>query len=144
MPIDKDHVGGLGQTAVTDDGVFWIEDDDTTDTGQAAVRRANFDGTNPVTVTPEAGTGSLYAYSLTASDDAVTVTSLPPATSWTNETLPKLFQSAPDGKGGAQRMSCNRGDQVFGVADEGRRVLWLDGTTGYTNLVKRDRPAGSC
>ncbi|WP_328898180.1 M4 family metallopeptidase [Streptomyces sp. NBC_00236] len=144
MPIDKGHVGGIGQTAVTDDGVFWIEDDDTTDTGQAAVRRADFDGSDPVTVTPEAGAGSLYAYSLTASDDAVTVTSLPPATSWANETLPKLFQIAPDGKGGAQRVSCNRGDQVFAAADEGGRVLWLDGTTGFTNLVKRDRPAGSC
>ncbi|OKI94476.1 metalloprotease [Streptomyces sp. CB02058] len=144
MPVDPTEVGGVGQTAVTDDGVFWIEDDDITDSGQAAVRRADFDGTNPVTVTPEAGDDSLYAYSLTASNDAVTVTTLPPATWWANETLPKLYQIAPDGKGGAQRMSCNRGDQVFGAADEGRRVLWLDGTTGYTNLVKRDRPAGTC
>ncbi|MGQ4490340.1 M4 family metallopeptidase [Streptomyces sp. 372A] len=144
MPIDKNNVGGIGQTAVTDDGVFWIEDNDVTDSGQAAVRRANFDGTNPVTVTPEAGTGALPAYSLTASDDALTITSLPMATSWANETLPKLYQVAPDGRGGAQRVSCNRGDQVFGAADEGNRVLWLDGTTGYTNLVKRDRPAGTC
>lgn len=58
--------------------------------------------------------------------------------------MAKLYQVAPDGKGGPQRMSCNRGEQAFGVADEGRRVLWLDGTTGYTNLVKRDRPAGRC
>ncbi|MGW0785643.1 M4 family metallopeptidase [Streptomyces sp. NPDC002913] len=144
MPVDPAKVAGVGQTAVTNDGVFWVEDDDFTDSGQAAVRRANFDGTNPVTVTPEAGAGSLYAYSLTASNDAVTVTTLPPATSWANATLPKLFQVAPDGKGGAQRVSCNRGDQVFGAADEGQRVLWLDGTTGYTNLVKRDRPAGQC
>ncbi|MGW6206704.1 M4 family metallopeptidase [Streptomyces sp. NPDC055089] len=144
MPVDPTEVGGVGQTAVTDDGVFWIEDDDITDSGQAAVRRANFDGTNPITVTPETGADSLYAYSLTASNDAVTVTTLPPATWWANETLPKLYQVAPDGKGGTQRMSCNRGDQVFGSADEGQRVLWLDGTTGYTNLVKRDRPAGRC
>ncbi|MFE2987194.1 hypothetical protein [Streptomyces sp. NPDC059262] len=53
-------------------------------------------------------------------------------------------QVAPDGKGGAQRVSCNRGDRVYPAADEGQRVLWLDGTTGYTNLVKRDRPAGNC
>ncbi|MFF6938169.1 hypothetical protein [Streptomyces sp. NPDC008312] len=127
--MDKNTTLGVGQTAITDDGVFWIEDADGTDTGQAAVRRADLDGTNAVTVTPEAGDGSLHAYSVTASDDAVTVTTLPPATTWANDTLPKLFQVSPDGKGGAQRMSCNRGDQVFGAADEGNRVLWLDGTT---------------
>ncbi|RFC72343.1 M4 family metallopeptidase [Streptomyces sp. AcE210] len=143
MPVTDGNVG-IGQTALTDDGVFWIEDTDGTDTGQAAVRRADVDGSNPVTVTPEAGDGSLYAYSLTASDDAVTVTTLPPATDWSNDTLPKLFQVAPDGKGGAQRVSCNRGDQVYAAADDGKRVLWMDGTTGYTNLVKRDRPAGNC
>uniref|UniRef100_A0AAU2VKL7 M4 family metallopeptidase n=1 Tax=Streptomyces sp. NBC_00008 TaxID=2903610 RepID=A0AAU2VKL7_9ACTN len=143
MPTD-DNTMGIGQTAITDDGVFWIEDDDATDTGKAAVRRANVDGSNPVTVTPEAGEDSLYAYSLTASDDAVSITSTPPATWWANDTMAKLYQVAPDGKGGPQRMSCNRGEQAFGVADEGQRVLWLDGTTGYTNLVKRDRPAGRC
>ncbi|MFE6039000.1 M4 family metallopeptidase [Streptomyces sp. NPDC056452] len=145
MPVvDSTKTLSVGQTAITDDGVFWIEDNDATDTGQTEVRRANVDGTNPVTVAPESSDSPMYAYSLTASDDAVTVTSLPPATSWGNETLPKLYQMAPDGKGGAQRVSCNRGDQVYATADEGQRVLWLDGTTGYTNLVKRDRPAGRC
>ncbi|MFB7334263.1 M4 family metallopeptidase [Streptomyces adustus] len=144
MPVDKSTTVGIGQTALTDDGVTWIEDDDATDSGQAAVQRAALDGSGPVTLTPESGTGSLYAYSLTASDDAVTVTTLPPATWWANDTLPKLYQVASDGKGGAQRVSCNRGDQVYAAADSGQRVLWLDGTTGYTNLVKRDRPAGSC
>ncbi|MYW67526.1 M4 family peptidase [Streptomyces sp. SID8379] len=145
MPVaDAANTVSIGQTAITDDGVFWIEDNDATDTGKAAVRRADLDGSHPVTLTQEAGDDSLYAYSLTASDDAVTVTTLPPATSWANETLPKLVQLAPDGKGGAQRVSCNRGDQAYAAADEGQRVLWLDGTTGYTNLVKRDRPAGRC
>ncbi|MFK0169655.1 M4 family metallopeptidase [Streptomyces sp. NPDC090306] len=143
MPV-ADSTVGVGQTALTDDGVFWIEDGDGTDTGQAAVRRADPDGSNPVTVVPESGDGSLYAYSLTASDDAVTVATLPPATDWSNDTLPKLYQVAPDGTGGVQRVSCNRGDQVYAAADDGLRVLWLDGTTGYTNLVKRDRPAGQC
>ncbi|MFJ9080883.1 M4 family metallopeptidase [Streptomyces sp. NPDC102384] len=145
MPVtDATKTVGIGQTAITDDGVFWIEDNDGTDTGQAAVRRAGLDGKNPLTLTPESGTGSLYAYSLTASDDAVSVTTLPPATDWANDTLPKLVQVSPDGKGTAQRVSCNRGDQAYAAADEGQRVLWLDGTTGYTNLVKRDRPAGTC
>ncbi|MFF3171965.1 M4 family metallopeptidase [Streptomyces sp. NPDC057900] len=143
MPTPADTMG-IGQTAITDDGVFWIEDDDATDDGKAAVRRADLDGSDPVTVTPEAGADSLYAYTLTASDDAVSITSTPPATWWANDTMAKLYQVAPDGKGGAQRVSCNRGEQAFGTADEGQRVLWLDGTTGYTNLVKRDRPAGRC
>ncbi|MGW0938554.1 M4 family metallopeptidase [Streptomyces sp. NPDC002666] len=143
MPVDP-KVMAVGQTAITDDGVFWIEDDDATDAGQAAVRRANLDGSNPVTVTPEAGEGSLFAYSLTASDDAVSISTVLPATWWANDTMMKLYQVAPDGKGGPQRMSCNRGEQAFGAADEGQRVLWLDGTTGYTNLVTRDRPAGRC
>ncbi|WP_329028881.1 M4 family metallopeptidase [Streptomyces sp. NBC_01423] len=143
MPVDV-GVMGVGQTAITDDGVFWIEDDDITDGGRAAVRRANADGSDAVTVTPEAGEGSLYAYTLTASDDAVTVTTAPPATWWANDTLMKLYQVAPDGKGGPQRMSCNRGEQAYGAADEGKRVLWLDGTTGSTDLVTRERPAGTC
>ncbi|MFE3516432.1 M4 family metallopeptidase [Streptomyces sp. NPDC059166] len=144
MPVNKDTAMGIGQTALTDDGVFWILDQDLTDNYKAAVERAALDGSDHITVLPEAGEGSLYAYSLTASDDAVTVTDLPPATSYANDTLPKLYQTAPDGKGGPRRVSCNRGDQVFGASDTGQRVLWLDGTTGYTNLVKRDRPAGSC
>ncbi|MEU0600584.1 M4 family metallopeptidase [Streptomyces sp. NPDC006393] len=144
MPVDKNTVAGIGQTAITDDGVFWVEDGDGTDSGQAAVMRADVDGTNRTTVVPESGDKALYAYQLTASDAAVTVLTLPPATSWANETLPKLYQVAPDGKGGAQRVSCNRGDQVYPAADTGERVLWLDGITGSTNLVKRDRPAGKC
>lgn len=144
MPVDKTRTVGIGQTALTDDGVSWIEDGDAGDTGQAAVKRAALDGSGLTTLTPESGDGSLYAYSLTASDDAVTITTLPPATSWDNATLPKLYQIAPDGRGGAQRLSCNRGDQAYATADTGRRVLWLDGTTGHTDLVKRDRPAGRC
>ncbi|MEV0847991.1 M4 family metallopeptidase [Streptomyces sp. NPDC049954] len=144
MPVDPTATAGVGQTALTDDGVFWIEDDDAADTGQAAVRRAALDGSDPVTVVPESGAGSLDAYTLTASDDAVTIMTLPLVSDGTNATLPKLYQVAPDGKGGAQRVSCDRGDQVYAAADEGRTVLWIDGTTGYTNLVKRDRPAGQC
>ncbi|GGU24536.1 M4 family metallopeptidase [Nocardioides albus] len=144
MPMDNANVKGIGQTAVTDTGVVWIEDNDITDAGQAAVRKASFDGSNPVTLTPEAGDGALMAYTLTASDDAVTVTNLPFATSWANETLPRQYQVALDGKKGAQRMSCSRGEQIYAAADEGSRVLWFDGTTSHTNLVKRDRPAGRC
>jgi hypothetical protein len=142
MPIDS--AMGIGQTQITEDGVFWIEDNDITDSGQAAVRKANFDGTDPVTLVPETAESTVYPYGLTASDDAVTVTSMPFANWWANETLPKLFQVAVDGKKGPQRMSCSRGEQIYAAADEGKRVLWFDGTTSHTNLVKRDRPAGRC
>ncbi|GGY41885.1 hypothetical protein GCM10010363_23480 [Streptomyces omiyaensis] len=144
LPGDPAETMGVGQTAVTDDGVLWLRDVDIQDGGKASLERVNTDGSNPVTVLPEAGEGSLYGYSLTASDDAVTVVSMPPATSWSNATLPKLFQVAPDGKGGPKRVSCGRGDQIFPAADTGKRVLWLDGTTGATHLVTRARPAGTC
>ncbi|MFB7608162.1 M4 family metallopeptidase [Streptomyces gardneri] len=144
MPGDTTKTMGIGQTAITDDGVFWLRDADITDGGKASLERAAVDGSNPVTVLPEAIEAPVYGYSLTASDDAVTLTSLPPATSWDNATLPKLYQVAPDGKGGVKRVSCNRGDQVYAAADTGKRVVWLDGTTGSTDLVMRDRPAGAC
>ncbi|MGW8564946.1 M4 family metallopeptidase [Isoptericola sp. NPDC055881] len=144
MPMDYATVMGVGQTALTDDGVVWIEDDDITDAGQAAVRTASFDGTHPVTLIPETPASTLYPYSLTASGTAVTITSIPQATWWANETLPKLYQVAVDGKKAPQRMSCSRGEQLLAAADEGQRVLWLDGTTSHTNLVKRDRPVGTC
>ncbi|MEI7055032.1 M4 family metallopeptidase [Nocardioides sp. CCNWLW239] len=143
MPVDASVVG-IGQTAITDDGVVWIEDNDATDSGQAAVRKAAFDGTNPVTLVPETADSSIFPFSVTASDDAVTLTSVPFATSWANETLPKLFQVPATGRSGAVRMSCSRGEQIYAAADEGKRVLWFDGTTSHTNLVKRDRPAGRC
>ncbi|MFE6801492.1 hypothetical protein ACFVEN_07395 [Streptomyces sp. NPDC057681] len=145
-PVDKNTTYGSGQASLTDDGVTWVEDEDEdgTDTGRAGVKRAGLHGSGPATVLPEARAGALYAYELTASDDAVTELSLPPAPSWDNATLPKLHQVAPDGKGGAQRVSCNRGDQVCASADTGSRVLRPDGTAGWTSLVKRDRPAGKC
>ncbi|MFD6176694.1 MULTISPECIES: M4 family metallopeptidase [unclassified Isoptericola] len=144
MPMDNASVMGIGQTGFTDDGVVWIEDTDIADGGQAAVRKASFDGTHPVTLVPESADSTLYPYSLTASGTAVTITSIPPATTWANATLPKLYQVAADGTKGAQRMSCGRGEQMFAAADEGSRVLWFDGTTSHTNLVKRDRPVGKC
>ncbi|MET7984724.1 M4 family metallopeptidase [Streptomyces sp. NPDC005281] len=144
MPVDPTGVVGVGQTAITDDGVFWVEDGDGTDSGQAGVVRAALDGTDRTTVVPESADSDLYAYQITASDDAVTLLSLPPGGAWTNEALPKLYQVAPDGEGDVQRVSCDRGDQVYPAADEGTRVVWLDGTTGYTNLVTREHPAGTC
>lgn len=56
----------------------------------------------------------------------------------------EAVSGSPLRQGSVRWISCNRGDQVYAAADEGLRVLWLDGTAGSTNLVKRDRPAGGC
>ncbi|MFD0061686.1 hypothetical protein [Streptomyces sp. NPDC056690] len=127
MPVDKNTTYGPGQASLTDDGVTWVEDADGTDTGQAGVTRAAPDGSGPAIVLPQVRAGALYACGLTASDDAVTVLSLPSAIGWDNATPPKLHQVAPDGNGGAQRASCNRGDQVCASAVTGTRVLRPDG-----------------
>ncbi|MFB6503436.1 MULTISPECIES: M4 family metallopeptidase [unclassified Streptomyces] len=132
----------LGQTAVTKDSVLWLVDE-VEDRGQLAVRRAGHDGTGLEDISPETGDGALLAYDLTASDEAVTVSAQVPDTTYRNETLSKLWQLTPDGSR-VQRVSCNRGEQSYAAADGGRRVVWIDGTTGWTDLVTREWPAGDC
>ncbi|MFJ6016137.1 M4 family metallopeptidase [Streptomyces sp. NPDC092952] len=133
----------LGQTAVTKDSVVWLVDENAEDGGRMAVRRTNRDGTGLKDISPESGDGALFAYGLTASDEAVTVTAQAPDTVYRNETLPKLWQLPLDGSR-VQRVSCNRGEQSYAAADGGKRVVWIDGTTGSTDLVTRERPAGNC
>ncbi|MFF8714148.1 hypothetical protein ACF07T_22310 [Streptomyces sp. NPDC015184] len=132
----------LGQTAVTKDSVLWLVDE-VEDGGQLAVRRAGHDGTGLEDISPETGDGALFAYDLTASDEAVTVSAQVPDTTYRNETLSKLWQLTPDGSR-VQWVSCNRGEQSYAAADSGRRVVRIDGTTGWTDLVTRERPAGDC
>ncbi|MFB7619203.1 hypothetical protein [Kitasatospora sp. NPDC056181] len=62
---------------------------------------------------------------------------------WTDAVLPGLWQVPLTG-GAPQRLSCNRGGQYEAAADRGTRVIRLDTTAGRTDLVVRDRPAGSC
>ncbi|MER7756091.1 M4 family metallopeptidase [Kitasatospora sp. NPDC097643] len=82
---------------------------------------------------------------VTASDRAVTYASQTDhhTTGWTNAALPKLWQLPLTG-GTPERLSCNRGGQYGAAADEGTRVIWLDATTGHTDLVTRNRPAAHC
>ncbi|WP_327167155.1 M4 family metallopeptidase [Streptomyces subrutilus] len=82
---------------------------------------------------------------LTASDRSVTFTTWDtnPAGGWSNAVLPKLWQLPLTG-GTPERLSCNRGSQVMAAADQGTRVVWLDSTAGRTDLVARNRPAGTC
>ncbi|MET9293700.1 M4 family metallopeptidase [Streptomyces sp. NPDC003077] len=140
----------LGQTAVNGKHVFWlVPTDDGSGSGIAAVRRADLDGTNVVDISPGDGPEALRPADLLATEDAVTVptyTPVPdtgPAPEYRNETLGKIWQLSVDGtqKG---RVSCNRGEQVMPAVPGGRQVIWVDGTTGRTNLVTRTRPAGRC
>nr|WP_229891629.1 M4 family metallopeptidase [Streptomyces mashuensis] len=139
----------LGPTALTDRYVFWIarEGDDQ---ARRAVRRANLDGTGMTDISKETGPDALFAGALTASDDAVTVTAYhrdwawpAPGSQYRNDILPKLWQFSTDGSR-RDRVSCNRGEQSQAAAAGGRQVVWMDATTGYTDLVTRARPAGRC
>ncbi|MEU4208971.1 M4 family metallopeptidase [Streptomyces sp. NPDC026206] len=134
---------GIGATAITGKHVYWIADE-VVDEGQTAVRRANLDGTGTADISKEKGADALYAFDLTASDDAVTVSAQLPDSSYRNETMAKLWQFGTDATPSRARVSCNRGEQVWAAAAGGRQVVWIDGTTGYTDLVTRNRPAGSC
>ncbi|MBH1933656.1 M4 family metallopeptidase [Streptomyces sp. AV19] len=132
----------LGQTAVTSQHVYWLAAQDA-GAAETAVRRVNLDGTGAIDVSPAKGKDALSGISLSASENAVTVTAQTADTEYRNETLAKLWQFTPDGKHRA-RVSCNRGEQLWGAAESGTRVVWLDATTGYTDLVTRHRPAGNC
>ncbi|MER7582539.1 M4 family metallopeptidase [Kitasatospora sp. NPDC097691] len=112
---------------------------------RSTIRSAAVDGSG---IADLLGAGSPNAprfTTLAASDQAVTyrVDSEKPVGGWTNAALPKLWQ-VPLAGGTPQRLSCNRGGQYDPAADQGTRVIWLDATTGRTDLVVRDRAAGTC
>ncbi|MER5303838.1 M4 family metallopeptidase [Streptomyces lasiicapitis] len=138
----------LGPTGINGKKVFWLVDENGAD-GATALRRADFDGSGVADLSPETGPHALNAYDLTVSDDAVTVGARLPDTEYRNETLAKLWQFAADGspKDDATRrgrVSCNRGEQLSAAAGVGSRVLWLDATTGVSEVVTRARPTGRC
>ncbi|MFC5722421.1 M4 family metallopeptidase [Streptomyces gamaensis] len=129
-------------TAVTSRHVYWLDRPDWP-SGLTAVRRVNLDGTGGIDISPATGKNALQARYLTASDDAVTVGTEPPAGEVRQETLARLWQFTSDGTR-RERVSCNRGEQVLPASVGGRHVVWIDATTGSTGLVTRIRPAGSC
>ncbi|WP_116213880.1 M4 family metallopeptidase [Streptomyces olivoreticuli] len=142
-----DTPSAIGQTGINGKHVFWLAYDfDAQGKGSSSVRRANLDGTGVTDLSKETGAQAYFPLDLTASESAVTVTSLPPESAVQNEALPKLFQFATDGSTDPTRarVSCNRGEQSSAAAAGGKQVVWLDGTTGYADLVTRTRPAGSC
>ncbi|QLE75694.1 M4 family peptidase [Streptomyces rectiverticillatus] len=139
-------------TAITGKHVFWltVADDDHTTT---AVRRSDLDGTGTVDISPGTGKDALHGTGLTASDEAVTVSVRAPDPQAPGpraqdpqlryEALDRLWQLSPDGSR-RERVSCNRGEQLSHASADGRQVIWVDATTGYSDLVTRTRPAGTC
>ncbi|MEI5099737.1 M4 family metallopeptidase [Streptomyces sp. PmtG] len=132
---------GISTPAINGTYLYWLVDDIADDNRQG-LRRAKLDGTGLTDVIPE-DSDNAYFWNVDASDSALTLTHWKPQRGWSNGNLTKLVQTDLDGKG-LKRVSCNRGEQTGHAADTGRRVVWIDGTTGHTDLVTRARPAGTC
>ncbi|MGC5341348.1 M4 family metallopeptidase [Streptomyces sp. DT171] len=140
----------LGPTAINGTHVFWLLDDWSGEDEKRILRRAALDGSEVVDLSAATGPDALYVYDVTASEDTVTVGAyVPDAPEIRNEWLPKLYQFAADGSPGAPgtdrgRVSCNRGSQTWAASPGGSQVVWLDSTTGRTDVVTRTRPTGRC
>ncbi|WP_240106248.1 M4 family metallopeptidase [Streptomyces sp. MUM 203J] len=147
--VTADQLGepqSINGTAVNATHAFWLVDENLGDEGQTGIRRAGVDGTGAYDISSEYKPGALSATDITASDTAVTVGTVPAGgvgELLTNAGLTKIWQLSTDGAR-KQRLSCNRGEQFSPAADSGTRVVWLDGTTGWTSVVTRNRPAGAC
>ncbi|MFE9537240.1 M4 family metallopeptidase [Streptomyces sp. NPDC006691] len=138
----------LGPTAVNGTHVYWLTDEKDGD-GSTALRRSGFDGSGVVDLSPEGGPDALNAYDLTVSEDAVTVGTRTYDPEFRNESLAKLWQfsatASPSDDGARKgRVSCNRGDQLSAAAAAGGQVVWIDATTGVSQVVTRTRPTGRC
>ncbi|MFB7264578.1 M4 family metallopeptidase [Streptomyces nojiriensis] len=143
MTEQLDEPVGLGQTGINGKNVFWLADTDESDGGLMSVLSSGLDGRGTFIVSSEHKPGAFVASDLTVSQDALTVVAQTPDTRYRNESLPKLWQLTTDGSR-RERVSCNRGEQSYPAAGAGRQVAWLDATTGSTDLVVRERPAGTC
>ncbi|MFI6007351.1 hypothetical protein ACIBAG_00745 [Streptomyces sp. NPDC051243] len=100
-------------------------------------------------LSPETGPYALNAYDVTVCEDRVTVGSYPADAPISNESAPKLHRfvsaGAPDDPATRLgRVSCNRGEQSSAAVVAGGQVVWLDSTTGSTDVVTRARSAGRC
>ncbi|MFF7215041.1 M4 family metallopeptidase, partial [Streptomyces sp. NPDC008238] len=127
----------------TGSGVYWLADADPYDAGQPALRRSGLDGSGTKDVIPETSTAALGAWTLTASDTAVTLTVDPLSPTDLPYLDTRLVQFTSKGAP-LGRVSCAPGRQTYAVAATGGRVLWLDTTTTSFDLVTRSRPAGDC
>ncbi|MFE6746317.1 M4 family metallopeptidase [Kitasatospora purpeofusca] len=151
-----DGANAAGDTAVgslrlAGGRLLWVETPFDRTKG-STIRSGALDGSGatdllPAGSRPGTGTGTepRRIASLAASDRAVTFAEAGGRVTGgtANTDLPKLWQLPLTG-GTPERMSCNRGGQYSPVADRGTRVLWLDATAGRTDLVVRERAAGTC
>ncbi|MFH8217845.1 M4 family metallopeptidase [Streptomyces sp. NPDC018057] len=138
----------LGPTALNGTHVFWLLDEGL-DANATTLRRAALDGSEVADLSPGSGPDALNAYDLAVSEDTAVVGTYLPDTVIRNESTPKLYQFAANGTPGAPgtrlgRVSCNRGAQTGASAPGGSQVIWLDSTTGRTDVVTRARPTGRC
>ncbi len=134
----------VGSTRLAGGRLLWVETPGDATEG-SAIRSGALDGSGVTDLLP-GGAGAPHRIStLTASDRAVTFGD---SGHWStggrkNADLPKLWQLPLTG-GTPERLSCNRGGQYGPAADRGARVVWLDATAGRTDLVVRERAAGTC
>ncbi|MET9290735.1 hypothetical protein [Streptomyces sp. NPDC003077] len=131
-----------GSSALTSQYVYWLEAKDG-GAGPKVLHRANLDGSDPIVIDPGSGKDALLLDRMTVSEDAVTVAARTADGGTGPETAAKLWQFSPDGTR-RERVSCNSGDQLFPASAGGQQVVWIDTTTGSTDLVTRTQPAGTC
>lgn len=132
----------FGNVTATDGHLFWSQD--TYPGGQVGIYRSNLD-TSEVTAVVEETSPDAPSWSfLDATDGWLTYDSRPSLNPRTAEELPRLYQRPADDSGPAVRVSCNRGAQEGAASDQGRGVVWLDGTRGRTDLVAVSEPSGEC
>ncbi|MFG3258148.1 M4 family metallopeptidase [Streptomyces sp. NPDC048172] len=141
---DGDKAPLAGYTKTAGDRVLWTERAQATG-AKTAIRSGTLRGPGKVKdVVPADAPYAPVSTVFTATDKAVTYLDVKGGQEWANENLSKLFQVPFKGGEKPVRLSCNRGTQTAAAADEGKGVLWIDGTGGQTDLVTRTSPAGSC
>ena len=123
------------------DGLSWVQDANLD--GKAAIMHADYDGSNAHALIAEDAANAPYQPVLGGNALFLTY-STRDAKAAGNAALPKLMQLPVYGGGSPWRVSCNRGDQGLFAADSLMRVVWLDGTTGSSNVVARSIPAVRC
>ncbi|MER6366353.1 M4 family metallopeptidase [Kitasatospora sp. NPDC001527] len=132
------------QTRLAGDRLLWVETPEDRSKG-GSIRSGAVDGSGVTDLLTGTAADRRDITGLTVSDRAVTFGHAFrwPGGAVKNAELPKLWQ-LPLAGGTPERVSCNRGGQYAPVADRGTRVLWLDATAGRTDLVVRERAAGTC
>ncbi|MFE7561607.1 M4 family metallopeptidase [Kitasatospora sp. NPDC057500] len=142
--LDGPAAARAGQTRLAGDRLLWVERPEDGGTG-SSIRSGAVDGSGVTDLLTGSAADRRDIVGLTVSDRAVTFGHrFPwPGGAVRNAELPKLWQLPLTG-GTPQRVSCNRGGQYAPAADRGTRVLWLDATAGRTDLVARERAAGTC